>query len=53
MHKWSIPDLKWYEKLYMNLTPTDVKVTAKHVVYTKMLGKRKFVDRYKKGIENE
>jgi hypothetical protein len=47
-YKWNIPGLKWYERLYMNLTRTEVKEDAKHLTYTKVLKGRKFVDRLRK-----
>ena len=47
-YKWNIPGLKWYEKLYMNLTKTEVEEDAKHLTYTKYLKDKKFVDRLRK-----
>lgn len=48
LYKWEIPTLKWYEKLYMNFTKTDVREDGKHMIYSKMLGKREFMDRVRK-----
>jgi hypothetical protein len=48
-YKWKIPNLKWYQKLYMVLTLTEVTDDGKHITYRKKLGKEVFVDRYKKG----
>ena len=48
--KWDIPNLKWYEKIWVNLTPTKKEEIGKHIILIKKFKGTLFTQRIRKDM---